>query len=78
MDHLGDSDKELNYVFIGDEALSLTPNFLKPFNRRELITERKIFNYRLSRTRRIVESAFGILANGFRIFHTSNNLVRNY
>lgn len=74
MDHLSGSDKELNYVFIGDETFSLTPNFLKPFNQRELTTERKIFNYRLSRARRVVESAFGILANRFKIFHTSINL----
>lgn len=68
------SEKMLNYVFIGDEAFALTPHFLKPFNQRELTDERKIFNYRLSRARRVVENAFGILANRFRIFHTSINL----
>lgn len=71
---LNHSNKILNYVFIGDEAFALTPNFLKPFNQRELTNERKIFNYRLSRARRIVENAFGILASRFRIFHTSINL----
>ena len=71
---LNDSDKIFNYVFLGDEAFSLTPNFLKPFNQRELTNERRIFNYRLSRARRVVENAFGILATRFRIFHTSINL----
>lgn len=74
IDRLRDSDKMLNYVFVGDEAFALTPHFLKPYSQKELTNERKIFNYRLSRARRIVENAFGILANRFRIFHTSINL----
>lgn len=74
-EHLNNSNNVLNYVFIGDEAFALTPNFLKPFSQRELTNERRIFNYRLSRARCIVENAFGILASRFRIFHTSINLA---
>ncbi|XP_050295245.1 uncharacterized protein LOC126735303 [Anthonomus grandis grandis] len=64
----------LNYVFVGDEAFAMRPDFLKPYNQRELNNEKRIFNYRLSRARRIIENTFGILANRFRIFHTSINL----
>lgn len=67
-------NRELNYVFVGDEAFSLRTDFMKPFNFRELSSEKRIFNYRLSRTRRVVENAFGILASRFRIFHTAINL----
>lgn len=73
-DQLSNSEKILNYVFIGDEAFTLTPHFLKPFSQRELTNERRIFNYRLSRARRIVENAFGILGTRFRIFQTAINL----
>lgn len=68
------SFEPLPYVFVGDEAFSLRPDFLKPFSRSSLTTERKIFNYRLSRARRLIENIFGIMSNRFRIFHTSINL----
>lgn len=68
------SKNNLPYVFIGDEAFSLKPNFLKPYNQKELNYERKVFNYRLSRARNVVENAFGILSARFRIFHTPINM----
>ena len=53
------------FVFVGDEALALRADFLKPFNSRLLIDQRRIFNYRLSRARRVVENTFGILVARF-------------
>ena len=53
------------FVFVGDEAFALRADFLKPFNSRLLNDQRRIFNYRLSRARRVVENTFGILVARF-------------
>jgi hypothetical protein len=60
----------LPYVIVADDAFPLSTNILKPYASRGLTQERRIFNYRLSRARRTVENAFGILANRFRVFMT--------
>ncbi|KAL4090171.1 hypothetical protein QTP88_025070 [Uroleucon formosanum] len=64
----------MNYVFIGDEAFSLEENFLKPYAQKDLNSEKRIFNYRLSRARNVVENAFGIISSRFRILHTPINM----
>lgn len=66
--------EQFPYVFLGDEAFSLQPNFMKPYSQQDLTNERRIFNYRLSRARRTVENAFGILATRFGVFQKPINL----
>ena len=56
------------YLVVADDAFPLRPNIMKPFPRRQLSEKERIYNYRLSRACRVVENAFGILANKFRVF----------
>ncbi|CAI9582856.1 unnamed protein product [Staurois parvus] len=70
-----DETKEgLNFAFVTDEAFSLQDHILRPYSQEALTKERKVFNYRLARARRVAENAFGLLANRFRIFRTTINL----
>ena len=59
-------------VVIGDEAFPSQENLLRPYPGRKTMTlppAEDEFNFRLSRARRIVENAFGILSQRFRIYH---------
>ena len=55
------------YVFVGDEAFPVLENLMRPFPRKELSNEKRIFNYRLSRARKQIECAFGVLSSMWRI-----------
>lgn len=64
-----ESGKLIPHVIVGDEAFALSEHVLRPYPFRNLNISKRIFNYRLTRTRRMVECGFGILSYKFRIFH---------
>ena len=65
---LDGSTRPMPFVFIGDEAFPLQYHLLRPYPGRNLTDVKRSYNYRLSRARRVVENAFGILSQRFRIF----------
>lgn len=69
--NLPNSNLKTFRFFIADDAFRLSNRIMKPYSGRNLSDEQKICNYRFSRARRTAESAFGILANKWRIFHTA-------
>lgn len=63
------SETKVPFVLIGDEGFALHEHLLRPYGGTHLDKKKRIFNYRLTRARRYVECAFGILANKWRLFH---------
>lgn len=62
---------DVPYFFVGNDAFALATWLMKPFPLRLLTSRQRIFNYRLSRARRISENGFGILAGRFRCLTTT-------
>lgn len=62
---------KIPYYFIGDEIFPLKTWLVRPYPEKALVDdeEKKIFNYRQSRARRVIKNAFGILTARWRIFH---------
>lgn len=63
------------FFFLADDAFPISQNIMKPFSgRHEAGSSKRICNYRFCRGRRVVENAFGILTEKFRLFHIVGNL----
>lgn len=48
---LPNSTKVAPYVYVGDEAFQLRPDFMRPFPGKNMRPCNRVFNYRLSRAR---------------------------
>ena len=62
----------LPYCIVGDEAFPLRTDLMRPYPRKskgENLPLDRAFNYCLSRARRIVENAFGILSQRWRLLN---------
>ena len=62
------------FVIVGDEAFAFSGNVLRPYPHRNLSIAKRIFKYILTRARRTVECAFGLLCNKWRIFRPAVDL----
>ncbi|KAJ8963673.1 hypothetical protein NQ314_005464 [Rhamnusium bicolor] len=60
-----------------DAAFPLQRHIMKPYPFKNMTREQRIFNYRLSRGRRVVKNSFGIIANRFRILLHPINFSRD-
>ncbi|XP_068242362.1 putative nuclease HARBI1 [Palaemon carinicauda] len=68
---LPNDDQPVPYHVVGDDAFALRTWMMKPFSSRSHVLRERIYSYRLSRSRRVVENAFEILCQKFRCFLTT-------
>ena len=63
------------YTIVANDAFPLKDYIQKSYRQIGLTTKKRIYNYRLSHARRVVENAPGILAHRFRVLMTPINLA---
>lgn len=68
---LPNTQNVMPYVIVGDEAFPLKKYLLRPYPGSQILGDKskRIFNYRLSRARRVSENAFGILSQKFQLYN---------
>nr|CAH7714776.1 unnamed protein product [Callosobruchus chinensis] len=66
---IADGRPPLRFAIVGDEAFSLLESLMRPYpGQSQMDIEKRIYNYKHSRARRLSKNAFGILAAQWRIF----------
>ena len=68
---LPNDDTPIPFHLVADDAFAMKTWLMKPYSHHSQIHHEKIFNYRLSRARRVVENAFGLMQARLRVFGTS-------
>ena len=71
---LFDDYLDIPYVIVGDDAFQLSNYMMKPYSKRFLDDHSLVYNYRVSRFRRVSEKCFGIFVARFRLFLSRINL----
>ena len=66
----------LPYYFVGDDAFALREHIMERFPSMSAVYAERVYNYRLSRARRVVDNAFGMLANSYCSTQTTNTTNR--
>ncbi|KAL0852106.1 hypothetical protein ABMA28_000346 [Loxostege sticticalis] len=74
---LPNDDKDFTYYFVGDEAFPLLRYLMRPYAKRTLDNKKRVFNYRLSRGRKTIECAFGMMSEKFASTCILQNFVRS-
>ena len=69
--HFQTATQEIPFHLVGDDAFALKMWLMKPYAHLSQIHNERVFSYRLSRARRVVENTFGILQQRWRIFSTT-------
>ena len=62
------ADMKCPFLFTADDAFPLKTWMMKPYKGSFLDENQRVFNYRLSRARRIIENTFGIATARWRVW----------